>query len=91
MSPSPLLAAGNTGTLLVLPPVCMLVSEESPLPPDPAEEKPGVSWAKPQTTVCSWRIKIADWLKSRDAKYLPSEHKACVVLPAWQTSPESAF
>lgn len=91
MSPSSLLAAGGTGTLLVLLPVCTSVREENPLPPDPAEEKPGFSWAKPQTTVCSWRVKIADCLKSRDAKYLPSEHKACVVLPVWQTPPESAF
>lgn len=74
----------STGTLLVLPPV--REREENPLPPDPAEGKPGVSWAKPQTTVCSRRIKIADWLKSRDAKYLPSEHKAGVVPPTWQNS-----
>lgn len=41
--------------------------------------------------VCNQRIKIADWLKSRDAKYLPSEHKAGAVPPPWKTLCESAF
>lgn len=75
-------AAEDTGALPVLPPVSE--REEDLLPPDPAEGKPGVSRAKPQTAVCSPRMKIADWWKSRDAKYLPSEHKAGVVPPAGQ-------
>lgn len=51
-------------------------------------ESAGQSHKQP---VCNQRIKIADWLKSRDAKYLPSEHKAGAVPPAWKTLCESAF
>lgn len=69
------------------PPALLPVSvsgREEPPRPAHAEGKPGVSTAKPQTTVCSQRIKNADWFRSRDAKYLPSEHHAGVLLPARQ-------
>lgn len=69
------------------PPALLPVSvsgREEPPRPAHAEGKPGVSAAKPQTTVCSQRIKNADRFRSRDAKYLPSEHHAGVLLPAQQ-------
>ena len=82
--PSLLPSSRQSCSSLVLAAAGISEPGEKPLPPDPAEGKPGVSRAKPQTAVCSQRIKIADGSKSRDAKYLPSEHKAGVVLPAWQ-------